>query len=160
MNEPSGPVIHIGVSAVLAILFRLNPVITVFCGVLPDLIDKPLAVLGIGGGRYIGHTLLIAVLVVAAFFLWKRRYGLAALTGLMSHLLLDLNALVPWFYPFRKYNFNSTKLDIVDWAKDYLHFSRSGYELIIIALVGLAAFICRWLYQWYTRRRKRKGSQH
>jgi hypothetical protein len=153
----SGPVIHVGVSMVLALIFRLNPVVTVFCGILPDLVDKPLAALGIGGGRYIGHTLLFAVVVSAAFFLWKRKYGLAALTGLMSHLLLDLNDLVPWFYPFKDYNFSSGKFSFTKWLTNYLDFSRLGWELIIVAFVGLVAFICWWLYQWYKRRKKQKG---
>ena len=153
-NELSGPAIHIGVAAVLALIFRLNPVVTVFCAILPDLVDKPLAALGIGGGRYIGHTLLVAVLVVAAFSLWKRKYGLAALTGLMSHLLLDLNALVPWFYPFKDYNFSHERLSFAEWFKNYLDFSQLGYELIIVALVGLVAVICWWLYQRYAGRKK------
>lgn len=155
--ELSGPAIHVGVSATLAFLFRLNPVVTVFCGILPDLVDKPLAALGIGGGRYIGHTLLFTVLVSAAFSLWKRRYGLAAITGAMSHLLLDLNALVPWFYPFKDYKFSDERFSFTEWLKDYLTFSELGYELIIVALVGLAAFICRWLYHQYTGRQKQKG---
>jgi LexA-binding, inner membrane-associated putative hydrolase len=150
----SGPVIHVGVSATLALIFRLNPVVTVFCGILPDLIDKPLAALGIGGGRYIGHTLLFAVLVVVAFSLWKRKYGLAACIGLMSHLLLDLNGLVPWFYPFKDYNFYSSKLSILEWLKSYLTFSQVGLELIAVVLAGLVAFICWWLYQRYARRKK------
>jgi hypothetical protein len=150
----SGPVLHVGVSATLALIFRLNPVVAIFCGILPDLVDKPLAALGIGGGRYIGHTLLFAVLVVAAFLLWKRKYGPAALIGLTSHLLLDLNALIPWFYPFKDYRFYTTKLNIIDWLKGYLAFSNVGLELIVVALVGIVAFICWWLYRRYTRRKK------
>jgi hypothetical protein len=138
----SGPVIHVGVSVALAFLFRLNPIVTVFCGILPDLVDKPLAALGIGGGRYIGHTIIFAVVVVAAFSMWKRKYGLAALTGHVSHLLLDLNGFVPWFYPFKDYNFSSGRFSFTEWLKNYLDFSKCGYELIIVAFVGLIAFIC------------------
>ena len=153
-NELTGPVIHVGVSATLALVFRLNPVVTIFCGILPDMVDKPLAVLGIGGGRYIGHTLLFAVVISGTFFFWKRKYGLAALIGLTSHLLLDLNALIPWFYPFKDYQFYATKLSIIYWLKGYLTFSQIGLELILVVLVGLVAFICLRLYRRYTRRKK------
>lgn len=138
----SGPVIHVGISLALAFLFRLNPVVTVFCGILPDMVDKPLAALGIGGGRYIGHTLLLAAVVIAAFFLWKRKYGLAALTGLTSHFLLDLRAFIPWFYPFKDYHFSDERFSFARWLENYLDFSQWGYELIIVAFVGLIAFIC------------------
>ena len=150
----TGPVIHIGISAILALVFRLNPAVAVFCGILPDMVDKPLAVLGIGGGRYIGHTLLFAVLVVAAFTVWKKKYGLAALIGLMSHLFLDLNGLIPWFYPFKDYQFYTTKLSIIDWLKGYLTSSQIGLELIVVALAGLVAFICLRLFRRYASRKK------
>jgi len=153
-NEISGPVIHIGIASVLALLFRLNLVVTVFCAILPDLVDKPLAALGIGGGRYIGHTLLFAAVITGAFFLWKRRHGFAAIMGLMSHLLLDLNGFVPWFYPFKEYNFPGGRFSFTEWLKDYLTFSELGYELTIVVLVGLVAFTCWWLYRWYARRKK------
>jgi hypothetical protein len=150
-NDLSGPVIHVGVSAALAFLFRLNPIVVIFCGILPDMVDKPLAVLGIGGGRYIGHTLLFAVLVVAVLLLWKRKYGLAALTGLASHFLLDLNALIPWFYPFKKYTFFSNELSISEWLKGYLTFSRFGIELIAVALLTIVILLGWWLYRRHTR---------
>ena len=102
----SGPVIHIGVALVLAIVFRLNPLLTIFCAILPDLVDKPLAAFGIGGIRYIGHTLLFTAVVSTGLFLWKRKYGAAALVGFVSHLILDLNFMIPWFYPFQDYNFS------------------------------------------------------
>jgi hypothetical protein len=156
-NELTGPVIHIGVSAVLALVFRLNLAVAIFCGILPDIVDKPLAAMGIGGGRYIGHTLLFAVVVSAAFFFWKKKYGLAAVIGLVSHLLLDLNTLVPWFYPFKSYNFSNAKLNLIDWLKSYLTFSESGRELIIVAVAVLVIFIGRWLYKQYAKRQKQKG---
>jgi hypothetical protein len=158
-SELSGPVIHVGVSLVLAFLFRLNPVVTVFCGILPDLVDKPLAALGVGGGRYIGHTIIFAVVVAATFSMWKRKYGLAALVGLISHLLLDLNALVPWFYPFKDYNFSEGRFSFVEWFQSYLDFSKLGYEVIIVALVALVAFICWWVYRRHTGRQKQGVKQ-
>ena len=140
LSLPTGPLGHAGIAWVISYLLRLNPVVTVFCGILPDLVDKPLSAAGIGGGRYIGHTLLFLAVISGAFFLWKRAYGIAALIGGMSHLLLDLNALVPWFYPFKDYSFSKERLDFVEWAKRYFTFSDIGMEFIIVAVVGLAVF--------------------
>jgi hypothetical protein len=156
LNELTGPVIHVGVSASLALVFRLNPAVTIFCGILPDLVDKPLAVLGIGGGRYIGHTLLFAGVMIILFTVWKKKYGLAALIGLTSHLLLDLNAFIPWFYPFKEYRFYTTKLSIIDWLKGYLTSSEFAWELIIVVVVILIIFVGRWLYKRYTIDKQQK----
>jgi len=147
----SGPVIHVGVCLVLGLLFRLNLAVIVLCGILPDLVDKPLAAMGIGGGRYIGHTLLFAVVISGAFFLWKKKYGLAAIIGLLSHLLLDLNNFIPWFYPFKDYNFSDSRFDFIEWIHQYLGFSRIGYELIGLVVVGLLAFIGWRLYRRHLR---------
>ncbi len=75
---PTGPVGHIGISLALALVLRLNPVVTVFCALLPDIVDKPLAAMDIGGGRYVAHSLLFVGLVSAAFALWKWKFGLAS----------------------------------------------------------------------------------
>ena len=74
--------------------------------------------------------------------------------GLTSHFLLDLNALIPWFYPFKEYRFYSNKLSVVEWLKGYLTFSQIGIEVIVLALAGLAALISVLLYRRYKRRKK------
>jgi hypothetical protein len=154
VDELTGPVIHIGIPAILAIKLRLNLLVAILCGILPDVVDKPLSALGIGGGRFIGHTLLFAVVIVILFTVWKRKHGLAALIGLSSHLLLDLNALIPWFYPFKSYEFYHSKLSIIDWLKGYMTFSQLGLELILITLAGIVVFIGWWVYRRFTRRKK------
>lgn len=150
LSIPSGPVGHIGISLVLAYLMRLNPVVTVFCGILPDLVDKPLWIMGVGGGRHVGHTLLFVILVSVMFFFWKRKYGLAALVGGISHLLLDVNALVPWFYPFVEYSFYEDEFNYSGFIREYFTFSALGMELIWVAIVGVVTF----LYLWFSRKRK------
>jgi hypothetical protein len=147
LSIPSGPAGHIGISLILAYLLRLNPVVTIFCGILPDLVDKPLSAMGVGGGRYIGHTLLFAFLFSIAFYLWKRRYGLAALVGGISHLLLDLNALVPWLYPFKEYDLYEKYFSFSEFVGEYLTFSGLGTELILVVIAGVIAFLCLWLFR-------------
>jgi len=60
---------------------------------VPDLIDKPLALLDLGGGRSFGHTLaLVAALFVVAFvsFRRNRKFLLLSLaTGCSFHLIQD-----------------------------------------------------------------------
>ena len=137
-SVPSGPIGHTGIPLALALALRLNPVITVFCGILPDLVDKPLSALLEMGGRYIGHTLLFVILVSGAFFLWNKRYGLAALVGGMSHLVidsLDSFGFVPWFYPFKGYSFSHSKFNWDGFIQRYFAFSELGMEIIVTATV-------------------------
>ena len=92
----------------IARLLKPELLVTGFCFLLPDLIDKPLWVLGvISDGRYIGHTLLVVFLVAVVFGMAKRTYGLLALCGGMPHLLFDTGGHSdnPWFYPFKRYDF-------------------------------------------------------
>ena len=68
--------------------------------VLPDLIDKPLALAGIWGGRAIGHTLLVFAVLTAviALLVWRGRVspGWWALPlGVAVHLVLDAMWLTP-----------------------------------------------------------------
>jgi inner membrane protein len=61
---------------------------------MPDIIDKPLAFFGFGGGRSITHTLLVFLIVssIALYFYLKqkRTWLLAIAIGMVTHLVLDL----------------------------------------------------------------------
>jgi len=77
--------------------------------VLPDLIDKPVGFIILGGvidnGRIWCHALLFAAIIMAGgLLLWKYRRTpvlIAAAIGVLSHQLLDLMWLQPatWYYP-------------------------------------------------------------
>ena len=152
IDWPTGPIAHAGFSYIVAYAFRLNPVVTVFCGLLPDLVDKPLSMLGTGGGRFFGHSLLFVIIITAIFFFWRRRYALAALAGFATHLLLDLNALIPWFYPFKSYTFYSSELDFSAWLRGYLSFSQAGFELVLVVVVFLLVYFGFHLYRRYSHK--------
>ncbi|MDM7998542.1 MAG: hypothetical protein QUS33_00710, partial [Dehalococcoidia bacterium] len=82
-----------------------------FSFILPDLVDKPLWMVGVfTDGRNIGHTLFTTFLVALAFSIKKRVYGVVALCGGLAHLLSDTSGMVPWLYPFKSYDFPT-----VDW---------------------------------------------
>lgn len=78
----------------------------VLAAALPDLIDKPLAWLGVAPiGRTIGHSLLFVLPTVALAWLWARRagdreLGVAFATGALSHVVTD----VPWHLLSREYH--------------------------------------------------------
>lgn len=111
--------------------------VTAFSFLLPDLIDKPLWVLGvISDGRYIGHTLLLAFLVALAFALKKRAYGLFAICGVISHLLLDTSGFMPWFYPFKRYDFpNVDYHGIVTWYNVAETLLEMAFVVIAVSVV-------------------------
>lgn len=120
-------------TAFLRRLLRPELAVAAFSFLLPDLVDKPLWVLGVfPDGRNIGHTLFATFLVAIAFFLKKRAYGLVALCGGMAHLLSDRSGLVPWLYPFKTYDFPS-----VDWH-GILTLSNLAWTLFEMAIVAIA----------------------
>ena len=117
------------------------------CFLLPDLLDKPLWLLGIGMGRFVGHTLLFVFLVAFVFFLRKRTYGLFALAGGMLHLLSDVGYFTPWFYPFVEYDFPQPEF----W--DTFTLVNVIGTFMELALVILAISLLLWL----SSRRKGQG---
>jgi hypothetical protein len=105
-----GPAGHLGIALGAGYVsnrvphLKLNLWVVAFSALLPDLLDKPLYVLGIGDGRYVGHTLLFVFLVAGAVSFKNKRWGLSVLFGAILHLLLDSGG-VPWLYPFVNYDF-------------------------------------------------------
>jgi hypothetical protein len=153
-NHVSGPVGHLCIPAALAYLCKLNILLAAICGILPDLIDKPLSVFSIGGGRFIGHTLLFAVIVIILFTIWKRKFGLAAFIGLATHLIIDIGALVPWFYPFKQYDFYKGGLDPGNWLKSYFTLNHVGYEIAVVAVI-FVVLVGIWILRRYLHRKKK-----
>jgi len=80
------PLGHVGITLLLGkwLSKRLNKKwnlrLIVLGSILPDLIDKPLGILGFGGGRFISHTLLFTLALVVKKELFF---------GSLVHLLLD-----------------------------------------------------------------------
>lgn len=76
--------------------------------ILPDLLDKPLALLFsplFGCGRTLGHTLLFFCITAAlGLMIWRYRHtllGVACACAIFSHQILDEMWYVPstWYYP-------------------------------------------------------------
>lgn len=148
-----GPLGHMGVPLPLAHLLKLNLAVTGLCALLPDLVDKPLYLLGVTScSRYAGHTVLFVLLVAAAFCLRSRLLGLSALFGGILHLLLDSGYFVPWFYPFARYDFPESNVGVSEYLHRLLTFSFWSLELVLVASVCLAAFLLLRLIPWLRRR--------
>jgi hypothetical protein len=136
-------------------LLRPELAVAAFSFILPDLVDKTLWVLGVlPNGRNIGHTLFTVFLVALAFSLKKRVYGLVALCGGMAHLLSDRSALVPWFYPFKTYDFPTNDWhDVLTWRC----LAITLLEMAVVAIVVSAALLLILSFSsWVRERRTRR----
>jgi len=99
---------HIGPTLLLGFMLFLPMVFLLIGSVLPDIVDKPLFLLGLTpSGRYIAHTLLFVVISFLAALITTRKIlaGLGLAFGVMMHLLGDATNFVPWLYPFVDYTF-------------------------------------------------------
>lgn len=160
------PIGHVGIALPAGYVLRLSLPLVFLGAILPDLIDKPLDALGIGGGRYIAHTLLFVFVVAGLLTLWKKKYGLSILVGMISHLLLDSEGFVPWFYPFKSYNFPKVNFDPSHFFSNLynlLHnnsgLSSTYKDLKWVIVVVVAMLLYLWVYFLYKKRTKTDGSR-
>ena len=99
---------HIGITLLFGTLLSLSILALIIGSMIPDIIDKPLQLLGItSSGRFIGHTLFMGLIVSGISFLILRKkfVSISLLFGVWFHLLQDAMDFVPWFYPFVNYTF-------------------------------------------------------
>jgi hypothetical protein len=82
--------------------------LSILSAILPDLLDKPLALLFpdiVGSGRTLGHSLLFfGIAAVLGLLLWRYRHtllGMACACAIVSHHVLDAMWNIPstWYYP-------------------------------------------------------------
>ena len=162
-----GPAGHLGITLGAAHVLnraprlKLNLWVVAASSLLPDLVDKPLYLLGIGDGRYVGHTLLFVFLVAAAVSLKNKLYGLSVLFGAMLHLLMDSGGSVPWLYPFVNYtftvNFDPGGIpDRLSTLFDILEGSWHGSFDLATELVGLTVvlgLLCYLFWRYFRPKR-------
>ncbi|NOZ58454.1 MAG: hypothetical protein GXO66_02590 [Euryarchaeota archaeon] len=100
------PLGHIAFTLAVGTRLNLSAGFLALGVLLPDLVDKTLVIFfGIGGGRYIAHTLSFAVLAGAIALLHSRKAALSASFGVFAHLVEDSYSFIPWFYPLLDYDF-------------------------------------------------------
>jgi hypothetical protein len=94
--------------------FKVNRFSLLIGAIIPDIIDKLLYFIGVGSGRFIGHTLLfligstLIVFLISQLFRYKTSshsnrmiytIPISYFIGVLIHLTLDLPN-VPFLYPF------------------------------------------------------------
>ncbi len=121
------PIFHIALPLIFTEIPRIkklkfNRFALLIGSVLPDLIDKPLLLLGFGTGRYFSHNLLFVLISFFTLFLLTKkniRMSLPFLCGVSIHLILDI-PYVPFFYPFILYEDILIGEPILFWMEAYL----------------------------------------
>ncbi len=79
---------HLAVGAIIALESRLSPWWLVVGAALPDIVDKPLAMIGLVDLFHtVGHSALLGFVLLPAAVIY--RSGLALTVGWLSHLGLD-----------------------------------------------------------------------
>ncbi len=106
---------------------------------LPDIIDKPLVLLGIADGRSFSHNLLfviISFLIIHFCTKGNRSISLPFFSGLIAHLILDL-PFVPLFFPFISYDFYYIEEPLIYWLRKL----RTDPLVIITEIAGIVSII-------------------
>ena len=97
--------------------YKINRFALIIGSLLPDIIDKPLFLLGLANGRFFSHNLLFTIISFLIVFLVSKRnleISLPFLAGMVLHLLLDL-PYVPLFYPFITYKYIIVEEPLLYW---------------------------------------------
>lgn len=138
------PIAHIGITLFFASLFSISFFYVGIASLLPDIIDKPLAMIGLTPcGRHLGHSLLVGIIISGLVYLITRKkiIFVSILFGYLMHLLLDLPGFIPLFYPIISYDFLACPT-----------FGKYDLIAIITDSVGLASI----LFLFFTNTRFRK----
>ncbi|RLI80781.1 hypothetical protein DRP04_07610 [Archaeoglobales archaeon] len=130
------PLGHIGITLLISNLlvrkYKLNwnARFIVLASILPDILDKPLGLIGIGGGRFFFHSILF---IVFLFFIRKELFF-----GSTVHLILDRMWEEPkvLFYPILGFYIGG-KVFPVDFIQFFLEnpYSQIGEIVGLISLV-------------------------
>ena len=128
---------HIGV-ALLQHRFMDADLLPVMAGALyPDALDKTLCqVLALTpSGRMWAHTALsVGITTIGVGLVAGGRAARSWLLGYVGHLLADLEGPIPWWYPFRTYQFESSP----GFREIFRHFAENRAEMVFeIGLLGL-----------------------
>ncbi|AGB02083.1 metal-dependent hydrolase [Methanoregula formicica] len=120
----------------------------ILSALLPDLLNKPLALLFpglLGAGRTIAHSLFFFSLVlIAGLLVWQYRHtllGMACACGILSHQVLDAMWSVPatWFFPICG---PFPTFILPDYLGHYFWLEISSLSEWIFAFASLVILIC------------------
>lgn len=118
---------------------EINRFSLIIGSLLPDIIDKPLLLLGLGTGRLLSHNLFfsfIAFLILFKFTKRNLRISIPFLAGMIIHLILDIPK-VPLFYPLISYDYLFLEEPISFWFSQLF----SNPVVIMTELIGVTIII-------------------
>lgn len=136
------PLGHIGIAIIIATLFYMPVAALAIGSILPDVVDKGLAIIGlVPCGRSLAHNVFFALAAGAVAFgiTRKKSIGIAIALGILLHLAQDAYYFVPYFYPLVQYDFGDC---------GPVRFN-PGNVNIFFEFVGLACIIVWW--RWRTK---------
>ncbi|MBN1246815.1 MAG: metal-dependent hydrolase [Anaerolineae bacterium] len=111
--------------------------LTMSGALFPDALDKTLCqVLRLTpSGRMWGHTTLsVGTTTLLVALMGGSRAARSWLLGYLGHLLADLEGPIPWWYPFRTYEFDPSP----GFAEIFQRFTEDKSEVLFeISLLGL-----------------------
>lgn len=134
--------------------------------VLPDLIDKPLAMglfkISFGAGRALAHTLLFLIVIAAAGWLvyrrWKSTWLLAVGFGVLTHLVLDEMWLTPQtlFWPLYGVQFPKVPIEVFfPWVTGMLNGLVADPTELTLELLGLLILLWSGYVIWRSGKMER-----
>ncbi len=135
---------HVGFTAFFANLLSLNIIFAVIGSQIPDIIDKPLNIIGVlPNSRNIGHTLFMSGFIFILSYVITKKKGISSSLafGSIMHLFEDIPYFIPWFYPFIGYTF------------PYQPFSVK-YSFIWFSIDIIGLFLLFYVYQCNSKFRK------
>lgn len=107
----------------------------------PDVLDKLLCqVLRLmPNGRMWGHTALsVGVTTCLVWLVADGRTARSWLVGYLGHLLADLEGPIPWWYPFRTYDFEPSP----GLGEIFRRFAKNPAEMLFeLGLIGLGLLV-------------------
>ena len=118
---------------------KINRFSLLIGSLLPDIVDKPLFLLGLGNGRFLSHNLLfITISFLIVYFSSKRNKAISFpfLAGLIFHLILDIPH-VPLFYPLVSYEFHFVEEPLLYWIRQLW----TNPFVLITEIIGLLFII-------------------
>jgi hypothetical protein len=136
---------HVAVSALAHRYLKADLIPVMAAAAVPDVVDKIAHyVLFQGeGSRWMGHTLVGAVVTAALVYLiWGKKPALSWTLGYLLHLLGEFGGVVPYLFPFVQYEFppdlgfkDTLALSLTNLPRMVLEFGLSIWA--VVALINL-----------------------
>jgi hypothetical protein len=148
---------HLAVSVLQHRYLKADLVPVVIAGIFPDVVDKSMCYVlhVVPSGRTWGHTLLsMGLSTITVSLIWGRRFGYSWALGYIGHLLGDFGSALPWFYPFRPYEFPPSSLSLWTIIRRFLANPPALLFELALSVWAISALIFKPSRPWPKARAK------